>query len=228
MAKKKEENEELIVDVQEVYSKTETFVENNKNVLSGVIIAIIIGVGSFFAYNNLYLEPLQLEAAEAMFKAEQSFDKDSLEQAIYGTDEFAGFIEIADEYGATRSGNLANYYLGLAFLKRGEYTNAIEAFNQFDGDDEILGTIALGAQGDAYLELGDYEKAASYYEKAASREKNEFTSPIYLMKAGKTYELNSQFSDALAAYEKIKTDWKKSPEATDIEKYIARVESAAK
>ena len=228
MAKKTEENEELIVDVQEVYSKTETFIEDNKGLLSGIVAAIVIVVGGYLAYNKLYVGPMQQEAAEAIFRAEQAFDNDSLELAIYGSNEFAGFIEIADEYGATKSGNLANYYLGLSFLKRGEFDNAIEALNQFDGDDEILGTIALGAQGDAYLELNNHDKAAAYYEKAANRQDNEFTSPLYLLKAGKTYELNSNFSDALATYKKIKNNWRKSPEAVEIDKFIARVENAAK
>ena len=228
MAKKTAENEEVIVDVQEVYSKTETFIEDNKNMLTTIIGGLVLVIAGYFAYNSFYLKPLEIEAKEEMFMAEKYFRLDSFNLAIDGRDDFAGFIEIAENYSGTKTGDLANYYLGMAFLQTGNFENAIDALNNFDGEDEMLGTIALGAQGDAYLELNDYNKAAAYYEKAANRESNEFTSPLYLLKAGKTYELNSQFSDALSTYQKIKNEWRKSPEASDIDKYIARVETAAK
>lgn len=227
MAKKTEENEELIVDVQEVYSNTETFIDDNKTVLTGVVIALIVLIGGYFAYSNFYLAPLEQEAQKEMFMAEKYFAMDSMKLAIDGSNEFAGFIEIADKYGSTKSGNLANYYLGVAFLRNGEYQAAIEALNDFDGDDEMLGTIALGAQGDAYLELNDVEKAANYYEKAANRKENQFTTPLYLMKAAKTHEMNGNYQDALELYNKIKKDYRSSPEASDIDKYIARAEGAA-
>lgn len=228
MAKKTEDNEELIVNVQEVYSKTETFIDDNKKTLSGVVAVLILLIGGYFAYNSLVIAPMEEEAQKAMFMAEKYFGLDSMNLAIDGNQEFAGFIEIADEYSGTKAGNLANYYLGMAFLKVGEYQSAIDALNQFDGDDEVLGTLAIGATGDALLELGETQKAASQYEKAANRRKNDFTTPLFLMKAGKTYELANDFNSALDAYESIKKDYKSSPEGSDIDKYIARAESAAK
>ena len=226
MAKKTAENEELIVDVQEVYSKTETFIDDNKGALTGIIAVLIVLIGGYFAYANFYLAPLEEEAQKEMFMAEKYFKMDSLNLAIDGNETFPGFIEIADNYGSTKAGNLANYYLGMAFLRTGEFESAIEALNQFDGDDEMLGTLAIGAQGDAYLELGDYEKAVSHYEKDADRKANEFTSPMFLMKAGKTYELLGKYAEAAETYKTIKREYKKSPEASEIDKYIARAEAS--
>ncbi len=40
--KNQDENSEVIVDVQEVYSKTEHFIDNNKKTLSIVIGAIVV------------------------------------------------------------------------------------------------------------------------------------------------------------------------------------------
>lgn len=226
MAKQTEENEELIVDVQEVYSKTETYIDQNKNIITGIVIALIVVVGGYFAYNNFILAPKEIEAQKEMFMAEKYFSLDSMNLAIEGNAEFAGFIEIADQYGSTKSGNLANYYLGIAFLRNGEYESAIEALNQFDGDDAILGTIALGAQGDAMVELNDLEGAANRYEKAANRRENEFTTPLYLMKAGRVYELLGDNEKAFEVYSTIQEDYKNSAEGASIEKYIARTEAA--
>ena len=227
MAKETTENDELIVDVQEVYSKTETFIDGNKNIIVGIVIGMVVLIGGYFAFNNFILGPQEVEAQKEMFMAEKYFALDSMALAIDGNNEFAGFIEIADKYGSTKSGNLANYYLGIAFLRNGEFQSAIEALDKFNGDDEMLATEAIGAQGDAYLELENMDKAASHYLKAANRSENAFTSPYYLMKAGRTYELMGENGKALAAYESIKEDYKTSSEATEIEKFIARAESAS-
>lgn len=225
MAKKKEENEELIVDVQEVYSKTETYIEENKNVLVSIIAGIALVVGGYFAYNSFYLDPLQEEAQQEMFMAEKYFAMDSMNLAIYGNQTFAGFIEIVDNYGSTQAGNLANYYLGVAFLHLGQFEACIDALQDFSTDDEILMSMALGASADAYMELQDLNKAASYYKKAAGASGDEFSTPMYLMKAGKTFELLGAYDEAIEAYTEIKKDYRKSPEAAAVDKFIARAET---
>ncbi|MEQ8624582.1 MAG: tetratricopeptide repeat protein [Vicingaceae bacterium] len=225
MAKKRDQKEEVIVDVEEVYSKTETFIEENKNVLVGIVAALAIIIGGYFAYNSFYLAPLQDEAQQEMFMAEKYFSQDSMNLAIYGDDVYPGFIEISDNYSGTKAGNLANYYLGIAFLRTGQFEQAIDALNDFDGEDEVVGTIATGAKGDAYMELGDLNKAVDNYEKAASRKENDFTTPLYLKKAAQTYELLGEYENAVEHYKSIKEDYRKSSEASDIDKYIARAES---
>ncbi|MEQ8908806.1 MAG: tetratricopeptide repeat protein [Vicingaceae bacterium] len=225
MSKKTEQNDETIVDVAEVYSKTETYIEENKNTLTTVVAVIAIVVGGYFAYSNFYLKPLQEEAQKEMFMAEKYFAQDSLNLAIYGDDAYPGFLEIADKYSGTKSGNLASYYLGLSYLKTGQYEAAIDALEDFDGSDVILEATKLGAIGDAYMELGDLNKAVSYYEDAASANKNEFSSPLFLMKAGKTYELLGNYASAIEVYEKIKTKYQSSAQASEVAKYIARAEA---
>ncbi|MGI4729930.1 MAG: tetratricopeptide repeat protein, partial [Janthinobacterium lividum] len=54
---------------------------------------------------------------------------------------------------------------------------------------------------------------------------NGFTSPIYLKKLALVYENQKNYNDALDAYQKIKTDFPESNEATNIDKYIARVQA---
>ena len=225
MAKKTAENEELIVDVQEVYSKTETFIDNNKNIITSVIGGLVVLIAGYFAYNSFYLAPLEDEAREEMFMAEKYFKLDSFNLAIDGRADFAGFIEIADKYGSTKAGDLANYYLGMSFLNLGEFESAIDALNQFDGDDEMLATLAIGAKGDALLELENTEKAIDQYEKAASRNANDFTTPLFLMKAARAQEMVGDYKGAAENYKKIKEDYKTSPEGSDIEKFIARAEA---
>ncbi len=225
MAKDQDQNEEVIVDVQEVYSKTETYIEENKNMLSTIAAIIVVIVGGYFAYTNFYLAPLQEEAQEEMFMAEKYFGLDSFNLAINGNAEFLGFLSIVDEYGSTKAGNLAHYYLGISFLRTGQYEAAIAELKDFSSDDVLISTMALGAIGDAYLELEDAEQAASYYDKAVNSDENSFSSAYYLLKAGKTYELLGQYDEALERYNTVLEDHNTSSEAAQVDKLIARAES---
>lgn len=225
MAKNQDQNDEVIVDVQEVYSKTETYIEENKNTLSIIAAAIVVIIGGYFAYTNFYIAPLEEEAQEEIFMAEKYFGLDSFNLAINGNAEFPGLLEIVDNYGATKVGNLAHYYLGVSFLRTGQYQAAIAELKDFSSDDILISTMAIGATGDAYMELEDVEQAVSYYDKAANKESNSFSAAYYLLKAGKAYELLNQYDEALERYMTIKEEYKNSTEATDIDKFIARAES---
>ena len=225
MAKHKNEEEELFVDVEEVYGKTETFIEENKKPIISVIVGIVVVIAGYFAYANFVAAPNEQQAKEMMFMAEQYFAQDSLNKAIYGDGVNLGFLEIQDRFGSTKAGNLASYYLGISFLRSGQFEAAIDALEDFSSDDVLISSIALGAQGDAYMELGDKSKAASFYSKAAKENANEFTSPIYYMKAGMAYEAAGEYKDALEAFKAIKKDYSATAEGSEVEKYIARVET---
>lgn len=225
MSKNTEENEDLIVDVQEVYSKSEEFIENNKTVIIAVVLGVILVVGGFFGYKKLIIAPMEYEAQSDMFMAEKYFSQDSLQKAINGDGLNSGFIDIVDEYSGTKAANLAHYYLGICYRNTGEYEFAIDELKQFSSDDIMISTIALGAIGDSYLELGDANEAISYYEKAVKNGGNKLTSPIYLFKAGLAYEDIQDFSSAESKYKAIKLDFPDSKEAQTIDKYIARAES---
>jgi tetratricopeptide (TPR) repeat protein len=89
----------------------------------------------------------------------------------------------------------------------------------------MISTVALGAIGDSYMELGDIDAAINYYEKAVSHGDNKLTSPIYLFKAGIACEDAQEFAAAEENYKTIKADYPDSREAQTIDKYIARAEA---
>jgi tetratricopeptide (TPR) repeat protein len=225
MSKHTDQNEDVILDVQEVYSKTETFIENNKKALSGIILAVIVLVGGYFGYKKIVIAPMELEAQSEMFMAEKYFEQDSLQLAINGDGLNSGFIDIAESYSGTKSANLAHYYLGICYRNLGEYEFAIDELKQFSSSDVMISTVALGAIGDSYMELGDLNAALNYYEKAVKNGANQLTSPIYLFKAGIACEDAQDFSAAAEKYNAIKADYPDSKEAQTIDKYIARAEA---
>jgi tetratricopeptide (TPR) repeat protein len=217
-----EQKEEMLVDMQQAYSKTEKYIEENKKSLTIILGGILLVIAGYFAWDRLYVQPQEEEAVASMFYAQQYFEADSLNKAIKGDGQHKGFIAIADEYSVTKSANLAHYYLGVCYLRTGKFEDAITELKQFDSENPILAPVAAGAMGDANMELGKTEEAISLYLKAAKIGDNKFTTPIYLMKAAGAYEDSKNYENAIKIYEQIKTDYPNTTEGRDIEKYIAR------
>ena len=82
------------------------------------------------------------------------------------------------------------------------FQEAISYLNKYSKEDKVIGSIALGATGDAYVELGNTEKGIAKYIEAADYAVNSFNSPLYLMKAGELYELSGKYNEALKLYER--------------------------
>jgi tetratricopeptide (TPR) repeat protein len=136
-----------------------------------------------------------------------------------------GFEDVANNYGITSVGTLANYYAGICCLRTGQYERAIEFLQKYDGNDMMIAPIAIGCIGDANMELNRTDEALKYYLKAAEKNANDFTTPIFLKKAAFAYELKNNYQEALNIYERIKTEHAQSNEAREIEKYIAKVKA---
>lgn len=223
MAKNKKSSEETIVDVQEVYSKTEQYVDDNKNtllIIAGILVVLFAG---YFAVTRLYLKPRTEEGMNLLWKAEYWFEIDSLDKALLGNESYYGFEYIADEYSATKAGSLASYYCGIIYMDKGEFDLAIDYLKSADLDDAIAGAVAKGTIGDAYVEKGMYGEALDYYEAAIDHSENSLTTPLYLKKAGLVHEDMGNFEKALANFERIKEDYPNSTEGRSIDAYIARV-----
>ncbi len=89
----------------------------------------------------------------------------------------------------------------------------------------LLGPTTKGALGDAYAGLGDMDNALSNYEAAADMDDNEFTTPIFLFKAGLAAEEVGDYDRAVRLYGKLDKDYSESREGRDAAKYLARAEA---
>lgn len=221
---KLQHQEDNLENVEHALTATEAFIEKYQKQIVGGILGVVIVVGAFMAYNRFYIEPLEKEAESQMFLGEQFFAKDSFQLAISGDGNFLGFEQIANEYSATPSGNLANYYVGVSYMNLGKYEEAITNLKAFSTSDLLIAPVAAGAIGDCYMELEQYDKAISAFSDAASYD-NQFSTSIYLKKLGVAYEVKGDYAKAIETYSKIKDNYPSAAESRDIEKYIARAAS---
>jgi len=228
MAKnKKDDNPQGIKNVEETLTKTEQFLEENyKPLLIGLAVVVVL-VGIFWL-GRMYLSKKNEEAQAQMYQAQKYLELDSINLALNGDGNYLGFLDIAKEYKFTKAGNLARYSAGICNLHLGNYEEAIEYLEKYSKKDKVIGSIAIGATGDAWVELGDTEKGISKYLEAAAYADNSFNTPLFLMKAAELYELNGKYSDALKLYERIKEEYPTSTEGSSIDKYIARAKLLSK
>lgn len=224
---------EVFETLDEKANKTEEFISKYQKPIFGVIIVIIVGVIGFLGYQKLIIEPNESEAANELNQAQVYFKsaiesqnkpmKDSLYTlAINGGNGKFGFVDIADQFGGTKSGNLANYYAGMSYFKLSEYKKAIEYLDDFKADDQILMPIAKGTIADAFQQIGQSDKALTYYEEAAEMKSNSFTTPKYLLKAGITAIELDQAKVALKHLNDLKEHYPDSQEAKNAEVYMGQ------
>ncbi|MDX9725633.1 MAG: tetratricopeptide repeat protein [Bacteroidales bacterium] len=228
MAKsKKDDNPQGIKNVEQTLTRTEQLLEENyKVLLTGL--AVLIALVALFWLGRMYLTKRNDEAQAQMYQAQKYLEMDSLKLALNGDGNYLGFIDIADEYKFTKAGNLARYSAGICHLHLGNYEEAIDYLDDYSKKDKVIGSMAIGATGDAYVELGDLRKGISKYIEAAEYAENSFNTPLFLMKAAELYEMEGNYQEALKLYERIKLEYPSSTEGASIGKYIARVKLLVK
>jgi tetratricopeptide (TPR) repeat protein len=210
------------------------FYEKNKQMITYVGGGLLLVIAAVLFYKFYYLPEKETEASNELFWAQSYFEKDSFEIALKGgkqvstssgTKAMMSLEQVADEYSMTKSADLANYMIGISYLRTGKFEKAIEFLSKYSGKDQMLSSIAVGAIGDANMELNKVDEAINFYLKAADSKSNSFTSPIYLKKAAFAYESKGKYADALSVYERIRKEYGTTDEGKEIEKEIAKVKA---
>ena len=214
-----------VIDNVKDFGQTGKFVRENQKSLLFIAAAIVAMVIIYFGYQKMYLAPREEKAASQMYVAQDFWSKKDWDKAIKGDAGYPGFEKILSDYSNTKAANLAYFYLGIAYLNKGEYRKAIDNLTNYRGGDSMVAAEALGSTGDAYTELKNYDQASTYFKKAADKAGNKFLSPFYLKKLGLVYEAQNDNKSAADTYKKIKTDYPESNEAQSMDAYIARVEA---
>ena len=204
------------VEEQQI-TKTEAFFEKNKKALMGCVVAVIVIIAGIILCNTYYLKPRAEKASTELAKSQELFDQQQYEKAL------PGFQKVADEYGSTDAGNLAQLYIGICQANLGKWQEAVNALESFSGkDDQMVSPAAEGALGNAYANLNQLDKAVEHLKKAAKMADNNTLSPIYLIQAGEMLESQGKKAEALELYQQVKEKYVNSMQYQSIDKYIER------
>lgn len=219
---------EVFSTLDESASRSEQWVSRNQNYILGAIAVIAVVVLGYLAYNQFVQDPREESAANELYYPQQYFEqalnatsKDSLYNlALNGAEGKYGFLDIIEEYSGTKAANLANYAAGMAYLNMQQYEQAITHLENFSSDDAMLGALAKGGIGDAFMQLGQPAEALTYYEQAFKHNENNFTTPKFLYKAGITAVELGMNDKALTYFRRVKEEFPDATEAATIDVFI--------
>ncbi len=219
---------EVFNSLDESASRTEDFVARNQKVILGIVGVVALAAIFYMLYTKFVVEPKEIDATTEMYVAQKNFQSasdgtasDSLYNlALNGAEGKLGFIKIADEYSGTNAGNLANYYAGMAYLNTGKYDEAIAYLEKFSSDDVMLKALAIGGIGDAHSQKNQMKEALDFYKKALSSDENDYTTPRFTLKAGKTALALGNKEEALQFFTTIKEKYEATAEAQGIDALI--------
>lgn len=190
MSKKITADQEVINEAK-VSNVTSNFFEKYRKPLMAVGIALVVGVGGYFAYDATIAQPREREAANALWKAQYYLSIDSIDWALNGHEDAPGFQSVIDNYEGTDAAELAHYGAAICFRTKGDFGNALAHFKEVNVDDQAISVYVLGNIGDMNVELGQLDEAVKYFEKAAAQSKSNGTRDAlageYLLKAARVY-----------------------------------------
>lgn len=223
MSKKKAKVQ--VNEFDETLSASMSFFEKHKNAIiygGGGLLAVIIAV---LLIHQFYIIPRNNDANESIFYAEQAFMDGNYDKALNGDGVNMGFLNVIDEYGSTKAGNIACLYAAKCYAATEKYQDAIDMIDKFDGcGDAMISPAAIALKGNCYAELGENEKAADLLLKAAKKADNNTISPVCLLQAGQIYLSLGQNDKALDCYKQIKTKYQQSSIYYEIDKYIEQAQ----
>lgn len=203
------------------YARAVGYFDENRKLVYAVLAGLLLVVLAIVGY-VLYQNKQSAEAEELLAAVVGFYEAGSYQEALEGTVDTIGLLEIAEGYGGTTAGNLAHFYAADALYNLGEYERALDHFASFERVDGFIGASALAGEGAVYENLGEYERAAERYLDAARFYPNELSSPRYLLSAGRAFETAGSYAEAQRAYEQIQDEYPDSNLASEIDVYIAR------
>lgn len=198
----------------------EQFKSNNKlrliTIVVGGIIVIVLG---YFAYLQFMWKPDNDKSKDSYWAGLNYASSDSTDLAI---DELEAQVK---KFDGKVGGEVAQFVLARQYMAKGEFKNALKELENVDLSDAYVSVMTKGLQADCHSELKDYEKAANLYLEAADASENEFTTPMYLFKAGLCAEELKDFTKATECYEKIRDNYTSFASQKAIDKYVARAKN---
>ena len=219
------ENQQEAAVVEAVRKTEQFFQQNGKNVVIALVVVVLLVVGGYL-YKSLVIDSNEQKASEMIVEAQDRFagENPDFTLALNGDENGAGFLEVAEQYGSTAAGNIANHYAGICYLRLGDLENAEKYLAQYDAVDELAGEVVnaqnLGLRGDIAVEKGEYEAAVALYKKAVAASENIFTAPLYLYKQVLAYAALGNKAEAQKCFEALQSNYPMSAEVRDAEKVL--------
>ncbi len=168
---------------------------NRKKITVLSIVVLIIAAGLLCWY--YVAQRGSAEADRLVGRADVELN-DSIAQTLYAQAAQSGY----------RSGNRAKAEMGIRLYQQGKYEEAAQYLGECSLSDNIAAAGVRTLEGDCYVNLENYDKALSCYEKAIRKaDGNPELVPFILVKEAHVYRAQGKYADEAEAYRQIVEDY---------------------
>ena len=208
------------------YVQATTWYQNNKKTVNGVLTGVVVLAVVIVAYVN-NVNSNNAKATAELGKITGYYDQGKYDVAIGGNlqENVRGLQSIVDDYGSTKAGELATFYLANSYFAQASYDKALKYYLDVDVSDELITASALSGAAACYEAQGNHEKAASTFEKAAFKSAKDVNAADNMFHAAKNYLAAGNKEKATELFKKIKKDHQTAAIARDIDRWIAEASS---
>jgi TolA-binding protein len=208
------------------YFESRKWIEENKKTLGYVAFGIAALIVIAFIWTKGRADAN--DAATTMLaKIVPYYDDGRYELAVNGAPQEGvhGLQDIVNEYGGTHAGQFAKLYLAKSYFGMKNYDRALEYYNDVSVSDKMITASALAGAAACYEVKNDFGNAASYYEKAASKNMTLMQAPENLHRSAVNYAAAGKKEKAVEILRTLKKEFPSSSYARDVDLYIAEYSS---
>jgi predicted negative regulator of RcsB-dependent stress response len=121
------------------------------------------------------------------------------------------FVQVASQYGLTKSGKLANYFAGLTYMEEGQNGPAEEALKKTASSwDSGLSALGKSSLAQLYQQTNRDSQAIDLYNDLAKGSSNTFPPTLAKLQLAELYQSEGKTEDARKIYAQIKDSDKDS------------------
>lgn len=186
-----------------------------------LILLLVLGIAAFLMRREKSAERRERESQEELWHAQRYLDEGKRKKALHGDGFNLGFLAIYEKWSdRTKAGKLCRWYIAGIYMRQKKYEKVLGMLDGLVIDDELAQSQVLILQGDAHSELNQYEKALTYYEKAAQCAPNPLTTPRCYKKIAGILHMKGDIEGAKDYYQRICDEFPESPDHPDAEKHL--------
>ncbi|MCX6121994.1 MAG: tetratricopeptide repeat protein [Ignavibacteriales bacterium] len=204
------------------YFEARQWIDENTKILSyvGIGIAGLVIIGFLWSKSRA---DSNLKATAMLAKVTPYYDEGRYDLAINGVPQEGtqGLQAVVDEHGSTQAGEIAKLYLANSYFALKSYDKALNTYDDISVSDKMITASAYAGMAACYEAKSDFSHAASYFEKAASKNMTVMQGPENLQRSATNYAAAGKKEKAIELLQTLKKEFPTSPYARDVERLIA-------
>jgi len=212
-------------DLKQKYNNSKSF-----RILTIAISSVALIILGYLGYREFMWKPENEKSKASYYVALNAITNENqnatadTSKASAKNDPIKKLQKSVKKYDGKIGGEVSKYLLATQYMRKGKYKEAITLLESVSVEDTYVSVQVVGLQGDCQSELNKFEDAYELYKTAATMNANNFTSPMYLFKAGLVAEQLKKYDLAKSHFETIAVQYPKSFYAKEknLEAYIAR------